>query len=301
LSDATRVAGVAGTLTYTLSSSGTPVVPQSAPVTTIYSDQAMTQVAVAAATDAAGGAANAFLIAYPSTLAAGTYYIKTVTTISTGNVLTDVDDRLILVPVTGSVSSALVTLAEFKAHLKDRSTSTTDDAKLQGFLDSATFVIEKITGAILPRSIVEVHDGGVCELALRQRPVMSVASVTEYAGNVATALTGAASLAAGTSTSYLLDTGLGTVARLSASGFSTFAADQVVVSYTAGYSTVPANIHEAALFQAAHMFQSSQNGGRPSLRDSGAAQDGYTYVGGFAVPNRVRELLQPQQRLPGIA
>jgi uncharacterized phiE125 gp8 family phage protein len=300
VSDATRVAGVAGTLTYTLTSNGVAVVPASAPVTTIYSDQAMTQVAVAAATDAAGPAANAFLIAYPSTLAAGTYYLKTVTTIATGNVNTDVDDRLILVPVTGSVSSGLATLDEFKAHLKRRSIATTEDAKLQAFLDAATPVIEDITGAILPRSIVEIHEGGVTQITLRQRPVLSVASVTEYVGNVATALTGVANLAAGTTATYQLDMGVGTITRLSTGGYGAFASDQVIVSYTAGYATVPSNIHEAALFQAAHMYQSSQNGGRPSLREAAAAEDGYTYIGGYAIPNRVRELLQPQRRLPGI-
>jgi len=305
VSDATRVAGIAGTLTYALTSNGQPVVPASAPVTTIYSDLAMTIVAVAAATDAAGSASNAFLIAYPASLAIGTYYLKTVTTISAGNVLTDVDDRLILVPVTGSVSSSLATLDEFKAHLNLKGVTTTD-AELQGFLDAATPVIENICGPILTRTVTaEKHDGGEgfrISLVVRQRPILAVSSVTEYAGDVATVLTQVTDPSAGTDFSYTVDLETGTITRRGSSGgVIPFygGVDNILVTYTAGYATVPLNVRLAALFQAAHMFQSSQLSGRLLVR--GVGEDSYSFAAGFGIPNRVRELLQPHQRIPGIA
>jgi hypothetical protein len=62
---------------------------------------------------------------------------------------------------------------------------------------------------------------------------------------------------------------------------------------------VPANVKDAALMQAGHMFQKSQLGGRPQLAAGGVAD--YTTGWGYGIPNAVREYLTPNRRLPGLA
>lgn len=203
---------------------------------------------------------------------------------------------------------ALATLTEFKAHLNLRTSGSTTDPELQGFLDAATPVIENITGPVVPQTVTgEVHDGGNGNrllFALRLRPVISVTSVTEYANGVATVLAQVANPALGTLNSFTLESATGIITRRNAGGdIGRFPAgvDNILVTYIAGYATVPDNVKLAAMFQAAHMFQSSQLGGRRQLNTAASGDDAYSWAAGFGIPNRVRELLQPHQRIPGIA
>lgn len=204
---------------------------------------------------------------------------------------------------------ALASLADLKAHVNIPTGDTTQDAELQGFLDAATAVVENICGPIVSRSsIVEAHSGNGARttIVLRQRPVQSVQSVTEYVGgNTAQALTLAANPAAATTYSYTLDIETGTLTRRVGTGQSypfTAGDDNIVVTYTAGFAAVPANVRLAALFQAAHLYQSSQLGGRPSWAGAGnQGDDGYSTSSGYAIPNRVRELLEPNNRIAGFA
>lgn len=209
------------------------------------------------------------------------------------------------------MTTTLATLADFKSHLLMDPSDVTLDSKLQGFLNAATQVVENITGPIVQRtSVTEVHsggNGGRTQIVLRQRPATSLISVTEYVGNTPTALTIASSPSAATSASVTFDAETGTVTRRVGSGREyefAWGVDNVVVNYVAGFATVPDNIRLAALFQAAHLYQSSQLGGRPSWAGAGAPDDSYPMPGmatSYAIPNRVRELLEPHERVPGFA
>ena len=75
-------------------------------------------------------------------------------------------------------------------------------------------------------------------LQLKRWPIVSVASVTETIGGVATALVAG--------TDYLADPAYGRLVRLNSYGRPRdWNADPVVVAYTAGYATVPSDIADA--------------------------------------------------------
>ncbi|MCU1590092.1 MAG: hypothetical protein JWP11_1348 [Frankiales bacterium] len=288
-----RIAGTAGTFNVVPSAGNT-----GAPVLTIYSDAARSIVAVAAAACTASGTAGIYLGAYPATLAAGTYYLSFATPYAGGTVA-DVDDTLVLTTASVSVTVGFATLTDFQTHLNLRSTSNTTAAELQGFLDASVPVIEHITGPINSRTVVEIHDGNQPMIALRRRPLLAVASVTEYTGKTSTALAAAATPAAAIATSYLLDADSGVLWRYGAAGVPIDFGDTVIVQTSVGLTAVPPNVRLASLMQAAHMYQSSQLGGSNRNVNSNG-EDGYWMAQAYGIPNRVRELLQPNQRLPGL-
>lgn len=300
MSDTTKIAGQAQTCTYQLrDASNNLVTPTTQPQVSIYSDAGRTT--LVSGPTAVTGSGGDYTWTYPTGLAIGTYYLKFTYNLASGPV-TDNDDRLILVAVIGSVSSALATLDEFKQAINYKTTSTTTDAELQRFLDAATPVVEFITGPVLPRSVVERRDGGGDTVMLRTRPLVSVTSVVEYRGTTTTSLTEAATPAAAGTNTFTVNTDTGAITRrTSGGGITTFPAgvDNVVITYSAGLASVPSNVKNAALEQAKHMFQKSQLGGRPQLAAGGVAD--YTNGWGYGIPNAVREYLEPNRRLPGLA
>lgn len=202
----------------------------------------------------------------------------------------------------------LATLADLKAHLNIPASDTTQDGELQGFLDAATPVIENITGPIVARTVTaERHSGGMgnrTTLVLRQRPVTAVTEVVEYVGNTAQTLAVVADPTQVTAYCVTFDPETAQLVRRVNGGQEypyAWGVDNIWVTYTCGWSAVPANVRLAALFQAAHLYQTSQLGGRPAW-NSGGIDDAYASPpSSYAVPNRVRELLDGNQRIPGIA
>ena len=73
----------------------------------------------------------------------------------------------------------------------------------------------------------------------------------------------------------------------------------VTVTYTAGSTTVPANLQLAALELIRHLWQSSRQSGRPGGIQ--AASDTVATPFGFAVPKRVVELCEATNSAPGFA
>ena len=199
----------------------------------------------------------------------------------------------------------LATLSQVRMACNIPAADTTQDAELQLFLSAATAVVENITGPIVSRSVTETHDGGAgtrTTLVLRQRPLLSIQSVTEYVGLTANSLVQAATPAASTAFSYTVDMETATLTRRLSSGqsFAWAWGDQnVTITYTAGFATVPLNIVLATLEQVRHMYQTTQLGGRPSF--GGTGDGGYQTGYGYGIPNSVREYLQANQRIPGIA
>ena len=79
---------------------------------------------------------------------------------------------------------ALVTLDDVHAALNYPAGVTVDDAELQGFIDAATIEIEKLAGKVESASFTEIYDGGDVSIYLRQRPVLSVQSITEVVSSL---------------------------------------------------------------------------------------------------------------------
>lgn len=194
---------------------------------------------------------------------------------------------------------AIVDLAQVKDYLNFDPADTSHDVELQRFIDAADPVVEDIVGPVNPADFDEWYDGGYGDIVLRHWPVITLTAVTEYSGASPTDLTVAATPDVITSTSYVFDPDTAILYRKSTWGSVAFAngTANIRVQYTAGRDPVPGNIILATLELIRHLYQSTQQGGRPTY--GGAVEEGVWAPAGFAVRTRVIELLEPyrQERL----
>jgi hypothetical protein len=198
----------------------------------------------------------------------------------------------------------LVSLPEVKDHLRLPSTDRSHDARLRAMINAVTPVIEGITGPVVQRIYQnETYDGGNFFISLRHRPVLSVQSVVEYRGPIAYTLTQVPTPDLGSIYSYMFEAPGRIVRRTVGGGITAFpaGADQVFVTYTAGYQTTPYNIREAALELIRVNYQQTEQGGRPQWGTDESVEPVAGPMLGFFVPNRVRELLSPSKRYPSVA
>lgn len=176
--------------------------------------------------------------------------------------------------------TAPVTLAEAKTHLNI--TASTYDVELQAFVDRATAAAETHLGhPIVVATVTESHDGGSEAVRLRRVPeypgVVAVTGVTED---------GAAVSASG----YTVNTAAGLLYRVTGTWAS--GRQNVAVTYTSGYSTVPADLKLAVLEMVRHLWKTQRGGmdGRNPLGGDETAGTGWTY------PRRVLEVLDGYKR-----
>lgn len=173
-------------------------------------------------------------------------------------------------------------------------------AKLQGIIDAATVAIQHETGPIVTETVTaEIHDGGDVSIYLRHVPVLSIVSITEVIGLIPYSLTLQPVGAPVDNFGYSIDDySVGRITRRSAGSqpFPFYAnSGNISVTYTAGAAGTPANIRLATLEFVKHIWQWGQQANRPVF---GAAPDEQTGPGpaGYLMPNRVRELLEPNLR-----
>jgi hypothetical protein len=198
----------------------------------------------------------------------------------------------------------LVDLASVKAHLNITPTDTRQDDELQGFILAAADLARDHCGPFIPETHTQYLDGGVPSIVPDWLPVKSVLSVTEFYGLGSFVLT-ESPLGGGVSSAfaYTVDYGTGVLTRRTFSGDAVDFAEgvkNVKVVYTAGRSTVPYSIRLGVLELVRHLWQLTQQGGRPKF--GGAGDGGEHFIPtGFALPTRVLELWHPFRRPPGIA
>ncbi|MFE7347521.1 hypothetical protein [Streptomyces fimicarius] len=184
---------------------------------------------------------------------------------------------------------ALLTLDDAKAQLNI--TTTSNDSELQVYVDAVGPVIERFVGPVTERTVSEVQDvasDGVRVLVLRTTPVVSLVSVESL-------LAGGTSYAVG---ALVLDEGAGLVRRVDGGWLR----GPLRVTYTAGRSEVPATINLAARMLVQHLWQTQNASRGPVLPGGGDYSVSEPVAGlGYAVPNRVLELLEPYRLLPGVA
>lgn len=200
----------------------------------------------------------------------------------------------------------LVSLTDAMSHLNIPNSQDFDTTELQGFIDAATAYIQRFTGPIVAQTFTETHNGGGPTVVLRNPPVLSIQSVTEYVGatgyTLAAVNLGDANIGA---YSYTLDdpeTGVlrrrwnGGIAGPFVGGDS-----NVVVTYTAGRSSVPADIRMAVLQDIAGLYQPSQLGGNPYDAAQGVSA-GNAPLNPIGMFPRVTEILADgAKRSPAIA
>ena len=154
------------------------------------------------------------------------------------------------------------------------------DADLAAYIQAATPVIENIVGAVVPRIVVERYDGGADLIVLRNRAT-SISAVT--VAGVATA-------------DYTFDPDS---SILYAGGSFLSGRQTVEVTYTTGFTTIPATLQLATRELVRFWVQQGNQSQRPAFGD--AVESAAYTPQGFAVPKRVMELCAPYRTMGGFA
>lgn len=180
---------------------------------------------------------------------------------------------------------ALLTLAEAKRQADVRSDA--QDAEIQLYIDALTDVIEGYVGVVEEREVTDTVTGQGPAVALLHPPVLSLTSLTP------TEPGGAAVDVA----RLHVDGPSGVIAYADRSQFS---GGPWTAVYQAGRPEVPATIRLAALLLFQHLWRTRNGPAR-----GGGGSDDYSVTEpipgfGYAVPNRVLELLEPHKLPPAV-
>jgi len=183
---------------------------------------------------------------------------------------------------------ALLTLAEAKAQLD--LDGSAEDLELQVYVDALTAAIERHVGPVETREFAETIDGRSSSVCLSHIPAVALVSVAP-AVETGDALD---------LDSLVLDGATGIVRYRGGS----FAGTLWRVTYTAGRGQVPPTINLAARILLQHLWR-TQYGASRGMSSIGGGDD-YSVtepvVGwGYAIPNRVLQLLEPYKVPPGVA
>ncbi|REE62126.1 gp6-like head-tail connector protein [Streptomyces sp. 3212.3] len=184
---------------------------------------------------------------------------------------------------------ALLTLADAKAQLNIK--SDTDDDELLTYVNSVTTVIEEYIGPVEPREVFEQHnaEGGRRTLVLRKSPVLSLTSVEPLlSGGVSYPVDG-----------LVLDQDTGQVYRRDRGWFRGL----LGVTLQAGRTDPDPTINLAARMLVQHLWRTQRPARSGAVAGSGDDYSASEPIPGFgyAVPNRVLELLAPYRLPPGVA
>jgi hypothetical protein len=164
--------------------------------------------------------------------------------------------------------------------------------------------LDELCGPVVQRTVTaETHDGGSTFIALDDRPVASVTTVTEYAGTTSTTLT-AESNTSKTGNDYFLDTG-GVIRRRSGGGDSRFPTGRgnVAVTYVAGRAAntaaVDAKFKQAAAMMLRNLWVSEAASGSETI---GAFTDQIAVnpLLGPGMLNKVAALLSGEMKAPSV-
>jgi hypothetical protein len=178
---------------------------------------------------------------------------------------------------------AVLPLQDAKDQINISQTITTSDAELLAYIATIETSLEGFTGGpVVNRSITERAEftAEFTSVAVRQRPLVSVASITDVATGAALDLTAGLDL----------DANACIIARKDGSPFPGLTSPVVTVAYVAGWGTsVPAAFNYAARIILQHMWD-TQHG--PSARPSMGGQELVQLPGfAFLIPNRAAEAL----------
>jgi hypothetical protein len=235
----------------------------------------------------------------PAVAQSGTYLVRW---IATGS-FTYVSEQQF--QVQASTMEQVVDLPSVKAHLNLNLADPSQDPELLGFILAAGPIIRDIIGPFLPEAHVEFFHGGTRTLSVSWQPLMSVQSVYEYYGLSSFLLTEQPLGTQLTAFGFTVDYVTGELTRRTFGGEAAEFAigdKNIKVSYTAGRTGIPWNVRLGALELIRHNWQMTQQGGRGRMRSSvGGGGDEASVPIGFAVPDRVVEMLAPHRRPPGVA
>jgi hypothetical protein len=207
--------------------------------------------------------------------------------------------------VSDVTTGAMISLADAKEQLNKSATSSnpgsTDDAELMGFIRSASYAVNHMTGYTVRTGFSEwltpdwgtpgpnlgVYGSGYVSLTLARSPVLSVESITPmFYGVAALSLVGVS-----------LDGEAGVLWLPTNQLFL----GPCTVQYTAGRSFVPANLQSACRVIVQHLWDTQRG---PAVKGFLGGDDTVMVPGiGFAIPSRAVELMaqSPFHAAPGFA
>ncbi|MGH3381858.1 MAG: hypothetical protein ACRDP6_44735 [Actinoallomurus sp.] len=197
----------------------------------------------------------------------------------------------------------IVDISSVRAHLN--LTNATQDDELQGFILAAGDLARDVVGPLLPEQHTQFFDGGTKTVVPDWLPLASIQSMTEYYGLSGFVLTEQPLGTQVDAFGYTVDYTTGQITRRTFGGEAALfpiGDKNVKLVYTAGMGgAIPWTVRLGALELIRHLWQLTQQSGRP--RYGGAALDGESAPTptGFALPARVLELWAPYRRPPGIA
>jgi hypothetical protein len=182
----------------------------------------------------------------------------------------------------------VLSLQDAKQMLNIPAASTSSDAEIDSWIASIESGLERFTGGpVISRTVTERTEmqAGQTVIPVRQRPLVSVASITSASG-------GAIDISAGLD----LDVNAGLIRRkLGLPFYGPFFMwlPQVTVTYTAGWGTaVPAAFNSFARIVIQHLWETKRGPiAMPMAGEMPVAVPGF----GFAIPNRAAELLNGSQ------
>lgn len=182
---------------------------------------------------------------------------------------------------------ALLTLAEAKAQLDIDSTA--HDAELTVYIDALTEVIEGYIGPVETRTVTEQIDGRGPTLSLLQVPAVSLTSFTPV-------LDGGTALDVA---QLHLDGATGEVRRKDGAYFSGGPWDAI---YEAGRGGISPTINLASRILLQHLWRTQYGAARGNVGGGDDFDVTEPIPGwGYAVPNRVLQLLESFKTGPGVA
>lgn len=197
----------------------------------------------------------------------------------------------------------LVTLTDVKAYIGE--TTTNNDSTLNLYINAASAAADYWFGQQDQITVTnEIHDGGFETILCYNTPIISVQSLIEYVGITPYTLTLQPPGSTVNNYGYSIDMPeVGLITRRSGAGTPMpflGGPRMVVISYTAGRATVPADVYLAILEDIRALWMQTQQGGRPNW--GGAAEEGWSPNGTtFHMFPRLAAIGASAQRIPGVA
>ena len=197
----------------------------------------------------------------------------------------------------------LLSLAEAKATLGQSASATDLDTTIASYVTAVSRVLDENCGPLVQRTVTaEKYSGdGSSILRLRQQPASSITSCTEYQGTVAVTLT-VETIGTAPSAGCMLDPDTGLLYRRAGGwDYSWYPGrGNITVTYTAGRyantAAVDARVKRAAGMLLRHLWAIDKGSGNMMF-----GEVDMPIPMGFAIPNRVREMLSDFWLVPGFA
>ena len=196
----------------------------------------------------------------------------------------------------------LISLSDLRDQINVSPTDQTGTLKLRRFISSAGEVVKNIVGPVLPQTENYVVDGGGQFLMIPRRWIISITLVVETIAVVNYTLTEQPLGSSYNNYGYTWDRAINKIVRRGAAGIAipfTPGVMNVSCTYVSGMSTIPQDITDATGELIRHWWANGQQPWRAAFQPGGD-DTGFQPVMGYAIPNRVMEMLMPYRKSPGI-